>query len=328
MKDTTFHVQGAALERYARPLSTDPDMWVFQWLDVTKAPKRFSGGAGMASTTSDYFRLVQMMVNGGTLDDVHTAAQQAFAQQNVNGVLIYIDKGDRKDYIIPDKAGTQAGWFPAETLASIRSSMESQFKQGDYDGGITAGVGGVLDVYRSHLGSLPGAQTGRSLQTTSNAAPAAPMHLSVFWIIVLAVIGYLVIRSLIRASMMRTYSAGGPPARVPPGGAGYGGYGPGYGGGGGSVWSGLLGGLGGAWLGNEMFRGGGNMLGGGAGGAGGAWGDGGSAPDGGGWQSDAGAAGGGSGGDFGGGGFGDAGGGGFGGGDFGGGGGGDSGGGW
>src|SRR5262245_38736794 len=70
MRDTTFHVQGAALERLARPLSTDRDMWVFDWLDVTKAPKRFSGGAGMASTSADYFRLLQMVVNGGTLDGV------------------------------------------------------------------------------------------------------------------------------------------------------------------------------------------------------------------------------------------------------------------
>jgi CubicO group peptidase (beta-lactamase class C family) len=70
MRETTFHVQGAALERYARPLSNDRDLWVFDWLDVTKAPKRFSGGAGMASTTADYFRLLQMVVNGGTLDGV------------------------------------------------------------------------------------------------------------------------------------------------------------------------------------------------------------------------------------------------------------------
>ena len=68
MRDTTFHVQGAAMNRFARPLSNDPDMWVFDWLDVTKAPKRFSGGAGMASTASDYARLLQMLVNGGTLD--------------------------------------------------------------------------------------------------------------------------------------------------------------------------------------------------------------------------------------------------------------------
>lgn len=70
MQETTFHVQGPALQRYARPLSKDPDMWVFEWLDITKAPKRFSGGAGAASTTADYFRLLQMVVNGGTLDGV------------------------------------------------------------------------------------------------------------------------------------------------------------------------------------------------------------------------------------------------------------------
>jgi CubicO group peptidase (beta-lactamase class C family) len=70
MRDTTFHVQPAALGRLARPLSTDPDMWVFQWLDLTKAPKRFSGGAGMASTAGDYHRLLQMLMNGGTLDGV------------------------------------------------------------------------------------------------------------------------------------------------------------------------------------------------------------------------------------------------------------------
>jgi CubicO group peptidase (beta-lactamase class C family) len=70
MRDTTFHVQSPALERLARPLSTDRDLWVFDWLDVAKAPKRFSGGAGMASTTGDYFRLLQMVANGGTLDGV------------------------------------------------------------------------------------------------------------------------------------------------------------------------------------------------------------------------------------------------------------------
>jgi CubicO group peptidase (beta-lactamase class C family) len=70
MKDTSFVVQGAALERFARPLSNDPDMWVFEWLNVTKPPKRFSGGAGMASTVTDYSRLLQMLVNGGSLDGV------------------------------------------------------------------------------------------------------------------------------------------------------------------------------------------------------------------------------------------------------------------
>lgn len=70
MNDTTFHVQGANVARYARPLSTDKDMWVFEWLDVTRTPKRFSGGAGMASTTSDYLRLLQLIVNEGAFNGV------------------------------------------------------------------------------------------------------------------------------------------------------------------------------------------------------------------------------------------------------------------
>jgi CubicO group peptidase (beta-lactamase class C family) len=70
MRDTMFHVSGAALQRLARPGAGDPDKWVFDWLDVTKPPKRFSGGAGMASTASDYARLLQMMLNEGELDGV------------------------------------------------------------------------------------------------------------------------------------------------------------------------------------------------------------------------------------------------------------------
>ena len=70
MRDTSFHVQGEAMARFARPASNDPDLWVFEWLDVTKAPKRFSGGAGMASTAADYHRVLQMLMNGGALDGV------------------------------------------------------------------------------------------------------------------------------------------------------------------------------------------------------------------------------------------------------------------
>jgi CubicO group peptidase (beta-lactamase class C family) len=70
MTDTTFHVQGAALERLARPLPNDPDPWVFEWVDVTRQPQRFAGGLGLASTAADYFRVLQMLQNGGTLDGV------------------------------------------------------------------------------------------------------------------------------------------------------------------------------------------------------------------------------------------------------------------
>ncbi len=284
-------------------------------------------------------------LNGET---VQNAAQTVFSEQKVNGVLIFIAKDERKDIIVPGRSTAQ--FFPASTTTSIRQQMESSFRNGDFDGGITTAVSSTLDVFRSNQSSLSGNQNGygRNYPAPVNQRPVATrsgVHLSVFWWIILIVIGFLVIRSIFRAmSGPRYYGGPGGPGG-PMGGPGYGpgpGYGGGfggpgyYGGGGGGFWSGLLGGLGGAWLGNEMFnRGGGgyvdpNAAGGGIAPTdqGGGWG--GNAPDAGGWGNDAGQAdmGSSSGGDWGGGGFGGGGDfGGGGGGDFGGGGG-DSGGGW
>lgn len=280
-------------------------------------------------------------LNGKALSD---AAEEVFQQQNINGMLIFIARDDRKDFFLPDTA--TAEFFPESTITSIRQSMESLFKSEDYDGGISAAVSGVLNVFRAHLSSAPanGAANNYPVATSPHRyirrASGGISH--VFIWIIFVVIGYLVLRSIFRAMSGPRYYGGGagvPPGGAGPGGPGYGGpgyggygYGPGYyGGGGGGFWSGLLGGLGGAWLGNEMFgnRGntiieqpGGNMMPTDQGGQAGSWGGG----DAGGWTNDAGQAdmGAGSGGDWGGGGFG--GGGDFGGGGFGGGG--DSGGGW
>jgi CubicO group peptidase (beta-lactamase class C family) len=89
MTDTTFHVRGAALERLARPLPTDPDAWVFEWVDVTRPPKRFAGGLGLASTAADYFRVLQMLLNGGTLDGVRllSPATVRWAMSNQIGTM-------------------------------------------------------------------------------------------------------------------------------------------------------------------------------------------------------------------------------------------------
>lgn len=269
---------------------------------------------------------------------IRDAAAKTFSDLGVNGVLLFIAKDDRKDIIIPDAAGTRAGWFSPSVFAPIYSAMGAQFKNGDYDGGVTNAVDSVLGIYRSHMSSL-GAANGapvpvqqRQNTSYSNVPATGGFHLSMFWLIVLLIVAFFVVRSILRAMSAPRPPVGGPP--VAPGAPGYGqqGYGPGYGGmgGGGSFFSGLLGGLGGAFLGNELFRGGGggNSLGGGSNDQGGNW-SGGNAPpsDAGGWSNDAGqadAGGAGSGGDWSGGGF-DGGGGDFGGG---GGGGGDSGGGW
>ncbi len=272
-----------------------------------------------AQTGKEIVVVTTPSLGGASLQD---AAQTAFAQHNVNGVLIFIVRDDRRDIIVPDRAGAQAGWFTPDVLRSIRTSMENQFRGENYDAGITGAVDAILNVYRAHLSNFARTPSGAALPALRSTQPGG-FHISMFWWIIIAIVGFLILRAILRAfSAPRSF--GGAPG-APPGTPGYGpGYGYGGFGGGGSFWSGLLGGLGGAWLGNELFRGGGGIgaaqagqlpsdTGGAEGGA-----------DSGGWQSDAGQSdlGGASSGDWSGGGFGgDAGG------DFGAGGG-DSGGGW
>ena len=251
----------------------------------------------------------------------------AFSQQQVNGVLIFDDKNDRQSYVLGDRAAVQAGWWSTQTSQSIVQAMNAQFRAGDYDGGITSAVSGALNVYRSHLNALSGGSSVATRTAPAQQPAQGGVHISVFWWIIIALFAFFILRSIMRA-MSGPRSYGGGPG-YGPGGPGYGGYGGGYGwGGGGGVWSGRLGGLGGAFLGHELFGRGG--WGGGGFGGGADQNAGNVAPsDGGGWQSDPGQAdmGSGAGGDWGGGGFG-------GGGDFGGGGGGfgggggDAGGGW
>jgi uncharacterized membrane protein YgcG len=320
-------VAGGALPATARDFVQDQAS-MFSATAVAQLNQRI--GNFNAQTHKEIVVLTTASLGGATLQ---SAAASAFAQQNVNGVLIFIARDDRRDIIVPDRAGRQAGWFTPDVLRSIRTSMEGQFRSENYDAGITSAVDAILGIYRSHLGALQSA--GSNTVPAERALPASRgTGIPMFWIIIIAVVGFLILRSILRAMSAPRYYGGPPgttPTGTPPPGSGAG-YGPGYGyggwgGGGGSFWSGLLGGLGGAWLGNELFRGGGGGIAPTQTGqitsdSGGGWGAGGDA---GGWQSDAGQAdmGGASGGDWSGGGFGgDSGGGG---GDAGGG---DSGGGW
>lgn len=268
----------------------------------------------------------QPSLGGATVQD---AAEKVFAQQQVNGVLIFLSKAEKKQGIITDRAART--YFPPGETATIRDAMRGYFRTGDFDTGITTGVNLILAQYRSHERALGGAATRQSYAPTRSTSSLGG-GMSLFWLILILIAGFLIIRAVFRAMsrprmMPPGYGGPGMPGMPGYGGPGYGG-GMGYGGGGGgSFFSGLLGGLGGAFLGNEMFgrNNGGNF--GDASGAGIVGGDAGN-QDASGFQSDAGQAdmSNSSFGDYGsaGGGF-DGGGGGF---DSGGGGGGDSGGGW
>jgi uncharacterized membrane protein YgcG len=260
-------------------------------------------GNFQAQTGKEVVVVTVPSLNGST---AAAAAQAAFSSQNINGVLIYIAKGERQEFILPGKTEFAAGWFPSETISSISQSMVAQFKDEDYDGGVTSAVNGVLNIYRSHVSSLPNSGAGatnNSGASNNYVSHSRGGHSSFMWIIMI-VVGFFLLRSIFRR---RNY---GPPMGGPgyggPMGGGYG-YGGGMGGGGG-FWSGMLGGLGGAFIGNELFNqnqgggggfidqsGGGQQMG---------------SNDGAGWGNDGGQSGMGGGGDFGGGGFGDMGGGG------------------
>ena len=227
-------------------------------------------------------------LNGTPLND---ATEHAFAEKQVNGVLIFIAKAEKKFNVVGDRASR--AFFPPGTFQTIHDAMRASFQTGNFDQGITTGVDLVLAQYRSHqsgLGTSAGAPQRAQIPATNGQSSGGFM--SLIWLGLILLAGFLVIRAIFRALFGRRTPPGygpGPGYGQPPmmGGPGYGG---GYGGGmgGGGFFSGLLGGLGGAFLGNELFRGGGQSLGGG--GLAGMGGDPSAGADSSGWQSDAGQA--------------------------------------
>jgi CubicO group peptidase (beta-lactamase class C family) len=69
MTDTTFVLPPDKVGRLAQPLAVEPSTGQpIKLHDVTVPPKNDAGGAGSASTTGDYARFLQMLLNGGQLD--------------------------------------------------------------------------------------------------------------------------------------------------------------------------------------------------------------------------------------------------------------------
>ena len=69
MAETAFHTGAENADRLAEPFATDP--WTgekVQLFNMLEKPVMESGGGGLVSTTMDYARFCQMLLNGGTLD--------------------------------------------------------------------------------------------------------------------------------------------------------------------------------------------------------------------------------------------------------------------
>lgn len=69
MVDTSFVVPPDKHHRIAEPFATDPDGGIaMRLIDVRQPAAMEAGGAGLASTSADYARFLQCLLNGGELD--------------------------------------------------------------------------------------------------------------------------------------------------------------------------------------------------------------------------------------------------------------------
>jgi CubicO group peptidase (beta-lactamase class C family) len=87
MIDTGFYVPEAKLSRLVDPPA---DNWIGPpdsvLADVTKPTKLFSGGGGLASTTADYLRFCQMLLNGGEIDGVRILSPATIRRMTTNAL--------------------------------------------------------------------------------------------------------------------------------------------------------------------------------------------------------------------------------------------------
>jgi CubicO group peptidase (beta-lactamase class C family) len=98
MTETAFHTGAENAGRLAEPFANDP--WTGEptkLFDMLERPVMESGGGGLVSTTMDYARFCQMLLNGGTLDGERIigrktlqlmASNHLAAEVRINGILL------------------------------------------------------------------------------------------------------------------------------------------------------------------------------------------------------------------------------------------------
>ncbi|MHB8462449.1 MAG: TPM domain-containing protein, partial [Vulcanimicrobiaceae bacterium] len=157
--------------------------------------------ASFTAQTHKQIVVVTVPTTNGT--PIAQAAQTMYAQRAVSGFLILVAKNDRRDIILPGRTEISSGWFSQASVAGIQTAMQSSFKAGDFDGGISGAVNSILSIYHSHLGSLhngvatvPRYANGTSVSNVTSGGFHMPGWI---WIVAILFIAYLVIRAIFRA---------------------------------------------------------------------------------------------------------------------------------
>jgi len=206
--------------------------------------------------------------------DISAQADAAFSQLNINGVLIYLAKNEKKSTIKVGTTTRQA--ISLQEEGQIRDGLDASFTRGDFDGGLLTATDRIGRDMRAVFTSA-NANRGTSNQpapTTTSGATRSSSGIGLGAILgILFLVGAIIVvaRFIMRrgsggggytGNTGNTYGGGGGNyTPVPPPGPGYGGNYGGYGaqppatggGFGSSVAGGAVGGFGGAILGNAVY---------------------------------------------------------------------------
>jgi CubicO group peptidase (beta-lactamase class C family) len=77
MEDTAFLLSERNQNRVALPHTDRGGTSILSDYDHTRPPRWFSGGSGALSTAGDYARFCQMLLNGGTLDEIRILSRKS-----------------------------------------------------------------------------------------------------------------------------------------------------------------------------------------------------------------------------------------------------------
>ncbi|HXW29924.1 MAG TPA: serine hydrolase domain-containing protein [Xanthobacteraceae bacterium] len=88
MRDTSFYIQDQSKwPRIAEPFAKDRVIGNDAEFSDPRVPRKWeSGGGGMVSTMADYVRFLEMLLNGGTLDEHHYLSPKSIAAMTSNQI--------------------------------------------------------------------------------------------------------------------------------------------------------------------------------------------------------------------------------------------------
>jgi CubicO group peptidase (beta-lactamase class C family) len=147
MRDTAFSVPEADHARIAEPFAHDPDGGIpMQVLEPREVPALEAGGGGLMSTTRDYARFLQCLLNRGQLDGVRLLGSHTVDFMTAD----HLGAIPSRDSLLPPGHGFGLG-FAVRTHAGV-STMPGSV--GTYHWGGIAGTTFFVDPAEDFLGIL------------------------------------------------------------------------------------------------------------------------------------------------------------------------------